>query len=406
MAVALKIPAVGESVSEVTISQWLKSDGDYVEMDEVVAELESEKATVELIAPEAGALKISVSEGSDVAVGSVVGEIDTSAKAPEGASPMEKSAEPKLTSAEPAKNTPKAETKPSTQNEKPIPSPSAAKLMRENNITSNQVKGSGKEGRITKGDVLNALEYVKQPGSRDSDRQKMSNLRKAVSRRLVSAKNETAMLTTFNEANMKPIMDLRSAYKEKFKEVHGVGLGFMSFFTRACVLALQKYPAVNAYIDGEEIVYNNFVDISIAVSGPKGLMVPVIRNAESMSMAEIEAEVMRLAIRARDGKLGIDEMTGGTFTISNGGVFGSMMSTPIINPPQSAILGMHNILERPVVEKGEIVARPMMYLALSYDHRIIDGRESVGFLVTVKNYLENPMSLINGSDPTNQLLGF
>ena len=214
------------------------------------------------------------------------------------------------------------------------------------------------------------------------------------------------MLTTFNEANMKPIMDLRSAYKEKFKEVHGVGLGFMSFFTRACVLALQKYPAVNAYIDGEEIVYNNFVDISIAVSGPKGLMVPVIRNAESMSMAEIEAEVMRLAIRARDGKLGIDEMTGGTFTISNGGVFGSMMSTPIINPPQSAILGMHNILERPVVEKGEIVARPMMYLALSYDHRIIDGRESVGFLVTVKNYLENPMSLINGSDPTNQLLGF
>ncbi|MBI1307530.1 MAG: 2-oxoglutarate dehydrogenase complex dihydrolipoyllysine-residue succinyltransferase [Bacteroidetes bacterium] len=403
MAVELKIPSVGESVTEVTISQWLKSDGDYVEMDEVVAELESDKATVELNAPESGVLKISVEEGSDVAIGAVVGEIDTTAKAPENTTP--KSADV------PAKpEAPKEVAKPQpakevSSNASGTPSPAAKKILAENNVNPSSVQGSGKGGRITKADALNALEMQVAGGERTERRDKMSNLRKAVSRRLVSAKNETAMLTTFNEANMKPIMDLRSKYKESFKETHGVGLGFMSFFTRACVLALKKYPAVNAYIDGEELVYHDYVDISIAVSGPKGLMVPVIRNAETLSMAEIESEVMRLAIRARDGKLGIDEMTGGTFTISNGGVFGSMMSTPIINPPQSAILGMHNIIERPIVENGQIVARPMMYLALSYDHRIIDGRESVGFLVMVKNLLENPNALIGGKDPSEILLG-
>lgn len=408
MALELKIPSVGESVTEVTISQWLKQDGDYVEMDEAVAELESEKATVELNAEKAGTLKILVAEGEDVAVGSVVASIDTSAEKPASSAPA------KAEVIEKPKEVVIKETAPSnTKSDYAAgsPSPSARKILDEKGISAKSVTGSGRGGRITKADAMNANAgsaggYMVANGSREERREKMSNLRKAVSRRLVAAKNETAMLTTFNEANMKPIMDIRKKYKEQFKETHGVGLGFMSFFTRAVVLALQKYPAVNAYIDGTEVIFHDFVDISIAVSGPKGLMVPVIRNADSLQLAEIESEVMRLAIKARDGKLSIDEMTGGTFTISNGGVFGSMMSTPIINPPQSAILGMHNIIERPVVENGEIVARPMMYLAMSYDHRIIDGRESVGFLVTVKNYLENPETMLGGQSPVENLLGF
>lgn len=408
MALELKIPSVGESVTEVTISQWLKQDGDYVDMDEAVAELESEKATVELNAEKAGVLKILVAEGEDVAVGSVVASIDTSAKKPAAAPTAAPVAVEK-----PIEQSKKVEATKDSKSDYAAgsPSPSARKILDEKGISSTAVSGTGRGGRITKADALNATPgsnggFVVSNGSREERREKMSNLRKAVSRRLVAAKNETAMLTTFNEANMKPIMDIRKKYKEQFKETHGVGLGFMSFFTRAIVLALKKYPAVNAYIDGTEVIFHDFVDISIAVSGPKGLMVPVIRNADAMQLAEIESEVMRLAIKARDGKLSIDEMTGGTFTISNGGVFGSMMSTPIINPPQSAILGMHNIIERPIVENGEIVARPMMYLAMSYDHRIIDGRESVGFLVTVKNYLENPETMLGGQSPVENLLGF
>lgn len=412
MALELKIPSVGESVTQVTIAEWLKKDGEYVEMDEAVAELESDKATVELNAEAAGTLKILVEEGEDVEVGAVVAEIDTSAKAPEGSSA------PKEEKKEEIKEEPKAETKEQPKQEAEnktsyatgSPSPAAAKILAEKGIAAANVKGSGKDGRITKYDAMMAeagmMDYgtVSEP-SREQHNEKMSNLRKTVARRLVAAKNETAMLTTFNEVNMQPIFDVRNKYKEKFKETHGVSLGFMSFFTRACSLALQKFPAVNAYIDGDFMVMNDFVDISIAVSGPKGLMVPVIRNAESLTLWEIEAEVKRLAIKARDGKLTIPEMTGGTFTISNGGVFGSMMSTPIINPPQSAILGMHNIIQRPVVENGEIVARPMMYLALSYDHRIIDGKESVSFLVAVKNYLENPEALLSGKDPMEVLMG-
>lgn len=413
MALELKIPSVGESVTEVTISQWLKEDGEYVEMDEAVAELESEKATVELNAEQAGTLKILVEEGEDVEVGSVVATIDTSVEKPaQTAAPKEEKAAAPIEDKKPEAKAKTPEIAPAKSNYAAgVPSPSARKILDEKGVSSANVSGTGRDGRITKADALlakagSAGGYQVSNGGRDEHREKMSNLRKAVSKRLVSAKNETAMLTTFNEVNMKPIMDLRSKYKEQFKETHGVGLGFMSFFTRACVLALQKFPAVNAYIDGNEMVYHDFIDISIAVSGPKGLMVPVIRNAESLQMNEIESEVMRLALKARDGKLGIDEMTGGTFTISNGGVFGSMMSTPIINPPQSAILGMHNILQRPIVENGEIVARPMMYVALSYDHRIIDGKESVGFLVTVKDLLENPEKLLGGQTPVESLLGF
>ena len=414
MALELKIPSVGESVTQVTIAQWLKEDGDYVEMDEAVAELESDKATVELNAEAGGTLKILIEEGEDVEVGTVVATIDTSAEAPEGSAAPEPKEETK--EEQPTKVEQKADKAP----EQPVeskanyatgtPSPAAGKILAEKGIDPKSVKGTGKDGRITKYDAMMAeagsANYgeVAEP-SREQSREKMSNLRKTVSRRLVAAKNETAMLTTFNEVNMQPIFDVRNKYKDQFREKHGVGLGFMSFFTRACALALQQFPAVNAYIDGEEVVYNDFVDVSIAVSGPKGLMVPVIRNAEHLTLWEIESEVKRLAIKARDGKLTIPEMTGGTFTISNGGVFGSMMSTPIINPPQSAILGMHNIIERPVVENGDIVARPMMYLALSYDHRIIDGRESVTFLVTVKNYLENPESLLTGQDPLDILMG-
>lgn len=412
MAVELKIPAVGESITEVTIASWLKQDGDYVEMDETVAELESDKATVELNAASAGVLKILVEEGTDVEIGSVVATIDTDAAAPAKEKKVEApNAEVEEKAAPKVESTSTSAEKPSENYATGTPSPAAAKILKEKGIANTEIQGSGKNGRITKYDALVAEKRTSNyndpsENSREQVREKMSNLRKTVARRLVAAKNETAMLTTFNEVNMQPIFDVRAKYKQKFAEKHNIGLGFMSFFTRACVLALQKYPKVNAYIDGEEMIMNDFADISIAVSSPKGLMVPVIRNAENLTLWEIENEVKNLAIKARDGKLTIPEMTGGTFTITNGGVFGSMLSTPIVNPPQSAILGMHNIVERPVAENGQVVIRPIMYVALSYDHRIIDGKESVGFLVTVKDYLENPEKMLLGADPIETLLGF
>lgn len=406
MEIELKIPAVGESISEVTISKWLKKDGDYVEMDEAVAEIESDKATVELNATHAGVIKILSPEGAEIKIGAVAATVNTDAAAP---AKVEAKVETVVLKPQPVAAV--------ASYAAGTPSPAAAKILSEKGIGAGEISGTGKDGRITKEDANNAsvnpLAAITNVGSeygnvnltREQRREKMSNLRKAVAKRLVSAKNETAMLTTFNEVNMQPIMDIRNKYKEKFKEKHGVGLGFMSFFTRACVLALQKYPAVNAYIDGTDIIYNEFCDISIAVSGPKGLMVPVMRNVETYTLWDIEKQVGTLAVKARDNKLTIEEMTGGTFTISNGGVFGSMLSTPIINPPQSAILGMHNIIERPIAEKGQVVIRPMMYVALSYDHRIIDGRESVGFLVTVKQLLENPQLMLTGKDPLDLLMG-
>jgi 2-oxoglutarate dehydrogenase E2 component (dihydrolipoamide succinyltransferase) len=406
MAIELKIPSVGESVTTVTISQWLKKDGEYVAMDEPIAELESDKATVELNATAAGILTIITEEGSDVEIGAIVASIDTSAAAPT------KIADAPVSKEKPAEIKPEV-APPAVKEEtyaKGHPSPAANKILAEKGINPLSINGTGPGGRITKNDaqLANALTSLTAnlggESSRELRREKMSNLRKTVARRLVAAKNETAMLTTFNEVNMQPIFDLRAKYKDKFKEKHGVGLGFMSFFSRACVLALKKYPAVNAYIDGNDIEYHDYVDISIAVSGPKGLMVPVIRNVNAMSMHEIEAEIIRLATKVRDGKISLDEMEGGTFTITNGGVFGSMLSTPIINPPQSAILGMHNIVERPIAENGQVVIRPIMYVALSYDHRIIDGRESVGFLVMVKNLLENPEFLLTGANPLDILL--
>ena len=409
MNIEIKIPSVGESISEVTISKWIKNTGDYVQMDEAIAELESEKATVELNATHAGTLKIIVAEGSEIKIGAVAASIDT-----DGAV----SATPADTASKEIKTTPQMEpVAPVTNYASGTPSPAAAKILAEKGILPDNITGTGRDGRITKEDALKSETKITQPvvnevlatvsngGTRQQRREKMSNLRKAVAKRLVSAKNETAMLTTFNEVNLQQIMDVRAKYKDKFKEKYGVGLGFMSFFTRACVLALQKYPAVNAYIDGTDLIYNDFCDISIAVSGPKGLMVPVIRNAETLTLWDIENQVALLATKARDNKLSIEEMTGGTFTISNGGVFGSMLSTPIINPPQSAILGMHNIIERPIAEKGQVVIRPMMYVALSYDHRIIDGRESVGFLVMVKQLLENPERMLTGKDPLDALMG-
>ncbi len=406
MAIELKIPSVGESVTTVTISQWLKKDGEYVAMDEPIAELESDKATVELNATAAGILTIITEEGSDVEIGAIVASIDTSAAAPT------KIADAPVSKEKPVEIKPEV-APPAVKEEtyaKGHPSPAANKILAEKGINPLSINGTGPGGRITKNDaqLANALTSLTAnlggESSRELRREKMSNLRKTVARRLVAAKNETAMLTTFNEVNMQPIFDLRAKYKDKFKEKHGVGLGFMSFFSRACVLALKKYPAVNAYIDGNDIEYHDYVDISIAVSGPKGLMVPVIRNVNAMSMHEIEAEIIRLATKVRDGKISLDEMEGGTFTITNGGVFGSMLSTPIINPPQSAILGMHNIVERPIAENGQVVIRPIMYVALSYDHRIIDGRESVGFLVMVKNLLENPEFLLTGANPLDILL--
>jgi len=400
MSLVIKVPSVGESISEVTLSQWIKKNGDYVEMDEVIAELESDKATFELTAEKAGTLKTIANEGDTLQIGAPVCSIEEGGKQADT-----KQSAPKAESKEPVAKS--EEVKAGTY-AAGVPSPSAAKILAEKGVDAAEVKGSGVGGRLTKEDALKAetgkkadIAVAKKapisvPGSRVERREKMSSLRKTVAKRLVSVKNETAMLTTFNEVDMQPIMDIRAKYKDKFKEKHGVGLGFMSFFTKAVCEALKDFPSVNARIEGEEIVFNDFADISIAVSAPKGLVVPVIRNAEAMSLAEIEASVMALAVKARDGKLTLEEMTGGTFTITNGGVFGSMMSTPIINAPQSAILGMHNIVERPVAVNGQVIIRPIMYVALSYDHRIIDGRESVGFLVRVKQLLEDSTRLLLG----------
>ena len=393
MSLEIKVPPVGESITEVVLSRWVKNDGDSVEMDEIIAELESDKATFELTAEKAGTLKTVASEGDTLSIGAVVCTIEEGVASAKSESPKAESEKPKAES-------PAAE-KTGGSYASGTPSPSAAKILAEKGVVASAVKGSGVDGRITKEDASKAespkpVSAAPVAGSRNERREKMSPLRKTVAKRLVAVKNETAMLTTFNEVNMKPIMDLRAKYKDQFKEKHGVGLGFMSFFTKAVCEAAKDFPAVNARIDGEEIVYNDFVDVSIAVSAPKGLVVPIIRNADSMSLAQIEKTVIELATKARDSKLTIEEMTGGTFTITNGGVFGSMMSTPIINAPQSAILGMHNIIERPIAENKEVVIRPMMYIALSYDHRIIDGRESVGFLVRVKQLLEDPARLLLG----------
>ncbi|WP_026947887.1 2-oxoglutarate dehydrogenase complex dihydrolipoyllysine-residue succinyltransferase [Algoriphagus marincola] len=398
------VPTVGESITEVTLANWIKGDGDYVELDEIIAEVDSDKATFELPAEGSGILRHVAKEGDTLEIGGLICKIEIM----EG-KPAESSSDSKAESAASTSTSPSKESYATGH-----ASPAASKILAEKGIKPEEVKGTGKDGRITKEDAENAQkkaaapakeekkesapaqEAVRVPGSREEKREKMSSLRRTVSRRLVSVKNETAMLTTFNEVNMQPIMDLRSKYKELFKEKHGVGLGFMSFFTKAVCVALQEWPAVNAKIDANEIVYHDFCDISIAVSAPKGLVVPVIRNAEGMSFDQIEKEVVRLATKARDNKLSIEEMTGGTFTITNGGVFGSMMSTPIINAPQSAILGMHNIVQRPMAVNGEVKILPMMYVALSYDHRIIDGRESVSFLVRVKQLLEEPERLLFG----------
>jgi 2-oxoglutarate dehydrogenase E2 component (dihydrolipoamide succinyltransferase) len=397
----IKIPTVGESINEVTLVKWLKNDGAWVERDEIVAELESEKATFEINAEQAGILKTIANEGDTLRIGDIACQIDDKAAKPEGLAPAQPVKEEKklatVTVASPASS---ADVK---------ASPVAAAIIADKKVDPKDITASGSGGKILKQDVLEALSSPgRKPGqvlfSRNERREKMSNLRKTISRRLVEAKNTTAMLTTFNEVDMSRIMDIRTKHKDKFKELHGVGLGFMSFFGKACAFALQEWPSVNAYIDAEEIIYHDYCDISIAVSAPKGLVVPVIRNAESLSMADIEKKVVELAGKARDNKLSLEEMQGGTFTITNGGVFGSLMSTPIINIPQSAILGMHKIEERAVVVNGQVVARPMMYLALSYDHRIIDGRESVGFLVRVKELLENPELLLMGKDPVKALL--
>ena len=398
MVLEMKVPSPGESITEVEIAEWLVEDGDYVEKDQAIAEVDSDKATLELPAEESGIITLKAEVGDAVAVGEVVCLIDTSAEKPEGAAPKaEKKEEPKKE--EPKEEPKKAEAKTETY-ASGTPSPAAKKILDEKGIEPSSVSGSGRDGRITKEDAVNAVPSMGTPtgGSRGETRSKLSMLRRKVAERLVAAKNETAMLTTFNEVDMTPIFELRSQYKDEFKDKHGVSLGFMSFFTKAVIRALQMYPAVNSMIDGKEMISYDFCDISIAVSGPKGLMVPVVRNAENLSFRGIESEIKRLAIRAREGEITVDEMTGGTFTITNGGVFGSMLSTPIINPPQSGILGMHNIVERPIVRDGAIVVAPIMYVALSYDHRIIDGKESVGFLVAVKEALENPKELLMGDN--------
>ena len=400
MAIEIKVPTVGESISEVTLVKWLKANGAYADRDEVIAELESEKATFEINAEQAGAISHVAKEGDTLAIGDLVCTIDTSAVKPAEAAPVKKEEAPSAPVQKAAPQPVAAEVK---------ATPVAAAIIADKHVDSKKIVPSGSNGKIVKQDVLEALSSPgRKPGvplfSRNDRPEKMSNLRKTVSRRLVEAKNTTAMLTTFNEVDMSAIMDIRKKYKDQFKEHHGVNLGFMSFFTKACCYALQAYPSVNAYIDGDQIIFHDYCDVSIAVSAPKGLVVPVIRNAESLSMAEIELAVIDLATKAKNNKLTIEEMTGGTFTITNGGIFGSMMSTPIINIPQSAILGMHNIVERPMAVNGQVVIKPMMYVALSYDHRIIDGRESVGFLVMVKHLLENPALLLFGKDPVSALL--
>ena len=397
MILEMKVPSPGESITEVEIATWLVEDGDYVEKDQAIAEVDSDKATLELPAEASGTITLKAEEGDAVAVGAVVCLIDTGAEKPEGSDSTAKEAQ---------KEAPKQEvvSKESAPAEKTYAtgtaSPAAKKILAEKGMDAASIQGTGKDGRVTKEDAVKAVPAMGTPtgGNRGTSRSKMSMLRRKVAERLVEAKNTTAMLTTFNEVDMSPIFALRNEYKEAFKNKHGVGLGFMSFFTLAVVRALEMYPAVNSMIDGQEMISYDFCDISIAVSGPKGLMVPVIRNAENLTFRGIEAEVKRLAIRAREGEITVDEMTGGTFTITNGGVFGSMLSTPIINPPQSAILGMHNIVERPIARDGAIAIAPIMYVALSYDHRIIDGKESVGFLVAVKEALESPEELLMDND--------
>lgn len=401
----MKVPSPGESITEVEIATWLVKDGDYVEKDQAIAEVDSDKATLELPAEASGIITLKAEEGDAVAVGQVVCLIDTSATKPEGGATQD---------ATPAEEAPKPEAPKTAEPVQPsasstyatgTASPAAKKILDEKNIDPSTVQGTGKDGRITKEDAINAKHSMGTPtgAPRGEERKKMSMLRRKVAERLVHAKNTTAMLTTFNEVNLTPINALRNEYKEAFKAKHGVSLGYMSFFTKAVVRALQLYPDVNSMIDGQEQIKYDFCDISVAVSGPKGLMVPVVRNAELLSFRGVESEIKRLAIRARDGQITVDEMTGGTFTISNGGVFGSMLSTPIINPPQSGILGMHNIIERPIAVNGKVEIHPMMYVALSYDHRIIDGRESVGFLVAVKEALENPVELLMNNDPKRAL---
>jgi 2-oxoglutarate dehydrogenase E2 component (dihydrolipoamide succinyltransferase) len=397
MILEMKVPSPGESITEVEIAEWLVQDGDYVEKDQAIAEVDSDKATLELPAEASGIITFKAEEGDAIAVGSVVCLIDTSAAKPGGGEapekPEVKEEAPKKEAAQPVAEAPKTYATGTA-------SPAAKKVLAEKGVEASSVSGTGKDGRITQDDAVNAVPSMGTPtgGNRGTSHSKMSMLRRKVAERLVEVKNTTAMLTTFNEVNMSPIFELRKHYKEDFKAKHGVGLGFMSFFSLAVVRALQLYPAVNSMIDGKEMLSYDFVDISIAVSGPKGLMVPVIRNAENLSFRGIESEVKRLAIRARDGNITVDEMTGGTFTITNGGVFGSMLSTPIINPPQSGILGMHNIIERPIAVDGKVEIHPMMYVALSYDHRIIDGKESVGFLVAIKEALENPTELLMNND--------
>ena len=395
MILEMKVPSPGESITEVEIATWLVEDGDYVEKDQAIAEVDSDKATLDLPAEASGTITLKAEEGDAVAVGAVVCLIDTAAEKPTQATSATVTENTKQKEEKPKETVAEVVTKEKTYASGSA-SPAAKKILTEKGIDPQQINGTGKNGRITKQDALNATPSMGSPGlgNRNIERKKLSMLRRKVAERLVSVKNETAMLTTFNEVDMSPIFTLRNQYKEAFKSKHQVGLGFMSFFTKAVVRALQLYPAVNSMIDGKEMVSFDFCDISIAVSGPKGLMVPVVRNAENLSFRGIESEIKHLAIRAREGEITVDEMTGGTFTITNGGVFGSMLSTPIINPPQSAILGMHNIVERPVVVEGQIVVRPIMYVALSYDHRIIDGKESVGFLVAVKEALENPEELL------------
>lgn len=410
----MKIPSPGESITEVEIATWLVENGDYVELDQPIAEIDSDKATLELPAEFAGTIELLVEEGETVEVGQIVCKIDTSARAPEGAPKKEEKVEEAAPKKEEAPKQEKAApAKPVAIDNSVKATPVAKEMMQQNNISGNAIKGSGNNGKITKADIEAYISggidtsYIQGwGGTRMESREKMSMLRRKVAERLVSVKNDTAMLTTFNEIDMSTVMAVRSKYKDKFREVHGVNLGFMSFFTKAVTEALRLFPAVNAQIDEKEMIFHDYADIGIAVSSPKGLMVPVLRNAEQMDLATIEAEIKRLAIKARDGKLGIEEMTGGTFTITNGGVFGSMLSTPIINPPQSAILGMHNIVERPIAVNGKVEIRPIMYVALSYDHRIIDGKESVSFLYKIKEMIENPVKLIFGSKaPEEVLLG-
>ena len=411
--VDIKVPSPGESISEVRIAQWLVKDGDVVAKDQVLAEIDSDKATLELSAEAGGQVKLMAQADQTVNVGDVVARIDTSVAAPAAAAKPASAKEEKKKATAPAATTAPTDKQPTTDSRSATPVAKA--MLEEKGLSADKVKGSGPNGRVTKSDVAayvaggvksDAVAMNGWGGSREQNRQKMTTLRKKVAERLVAVKNQTAMLTTFNEVDMSAVMALRDRYKDKFKETHGVNLGFMSFFTKAVTEALRLFPSVNGQIDGEEIVLHDYADIGIAVSSPKGLMVPVLRNAEKMSLAEIESGIKALAVKARDGKLSIDEMTGGTFTITNGGVFGSMLSTPIINPPQSAILGMHNIVERPVAVHGQVVIRPVMYLALSYDHRIIDGKESVSFLMAVKQMIEDPAKLVFGNkEPGEVLLG-